>query len=231
METKKCNKCGVEKPRTPEYFNYLSTTANTFRQPCRECRCHPRVKEVLPEGHKRCSGCKEVKPFNEFYNNRTESDGLTCRCKVCISKYRYDNKEQINNNRRGVKKYSETSRIWHENKRKTDPIFKLSVYLRSRIYRAFKRNFWNKRNKTKDILGCDFDTAKKYIERLFTKGMSWDNFGEWVIDHRIPLNSAKNEQDLISLCHISNLQPMWAEENREKWDKIIEGQNQTFLPI
>jgi hypothetical protein len=51
--------------------------------------------------------------------------------------------------------------------------------------------------------------------------MSWDNHGEWHIDHIIPLSSAKNENDVYTLCHYTNLQPLWAEENLRKSNKII----------
>ena len=37
----------------------------------------------------------------------------------------------------------------------------------------------------------------------------------------IPLSSAKNENDVYMLCHYTNLQPLWAEENLRKSNKII----------
>ena len=59
--------------------------------------------------------------------------------------------------------------------------------------------------------------------------MNWDNHGEWHIDHIIPLSSANTEEELIKLCHYTNLQPLWAEDNLSKSDKIIE--QQTLLRI
>jgi hypothetical protein len=74
------------------------------------------------------------------------------------------------------------------------------------------------------MLGVDWEVAKVHIERQFTKGMNWDNQGEWHIDHIIPLASANNKEELIKLCHYTNLQPLWAEDNLSKSDKIIEQQ-------
>jgi len=34
------------------------------------------------------------------------------------------------------------------------------------------------------------------------------------------LNSAKNEKELLNLCHYENLQALWAEDNLSKSDKI-----------
>ena len=51
--------------------------------------------------------------------------------------------------------------------------------------------------------------------------MNWDNHGEWHIDHKIPLSSAKTEKELIGLCHYTNLQPLWALDNLKKGNKIL----------
>ena len=53
--------------------------------------------------------------------------------------------------------------------------------------------------------------------------MTWNNRGlynssklnyGWDIDHKIPLDSAKTEDDLIRLNHYSNLQPLCSYTNR-----------------
>ena len=79
------------------------------------------------------------------------------------------------------------------------------------------------------MLGVEWEVAKQHIGRQFTKGMNWDNHGDWHIDHIIPLASAKTPERLKQLCHYTNLQPLWAKENISKSDKII-GQ-QTLLRI
>ena len=49
--------------------------------------------------------------------------------------------------------------------------------------------------------------------------MSWSNFGECHIDHKIPISWGKTEDDIIKLNHYKNLQPLWAEENLSKGNR------------
>ena len=61
---------------------------------------------------------------------------------------------------------------------------------------------------------------KEHLESQFIDGMGWDNRVEWHIDHIIPLSSAKTEDELYRLCHYTNLQPLWAEDNLKKGNKF-----------
>jgi hypothetical protein len=54
--------------------------------------------------------------------------------------------------------------------------------------------------------------------------MTLENHGEWHLDHIIPLASATTEEEIIKLNHYTNFQPLWAEENLSKGDRIIEQQ-------
>ena len=80
----------------------------------------------------------------------------------------------------------------------------------------------NKSKSTEIIIGISFDELKIYLESKFIEGMTWSNYGfnGWHIDHIIPLSSAENEEEIYKLCHYTNLQPLWAEENLKKGKKI-----------
>jgi hypothetical protein len=103
----------------------------------------------------------------------------------------------------------------------TDPLFKLTMNLRTRIYCAVKSKSWNKRNTTAEILGCDYETVKKHLENQFIDNMSWDNYGRWHIDHIKPLAKAETEEELYKRCHYTNLQPLWAADNLSKGAKEL----------
>lgn len=114
----------------------------------------------------------------------------------------------------------EQSRRYLAKKRATDPVFKLSCRLRIRTAYAFKRSGLKKPSGIETILGATIQTAKDYLESKFQPGMSWENHGRWHIDHVIPLASAKTEEELISLCRYTNLQPLWATDNIRKGAKM-----------
>jgi len=102
-----------------------------------------------------------------------------------------------------------------------DFLYKLINNVRNRINQFLKSKNISKNYNTLKIVGCSLKFLKTHIESQFTEGMSWDNRSEWHIDHIIPLSSAKNEKEILNLCHYTNLQPLWAIENLKKSNKII----------
>ena len=93
-------------------------------------------------------------------------------------------------------------------KKKNDPEYKLVRSLRRRLYNYIKQNSYSKKSTIKYI-GCSPEQLKIHIQSQFKDGMTWENYGYygWHIDHKIPLASHKNEDELYLLCHYSNLQP------------------------
>lgn len=106
-------------------------------------------------------------------------------------------------------------------KRKENPLYRLKTNLRCSIYKSFARIASRKPTNTNKILGTDYDTVKFHIESKFTEGMSWENYGKWDVDHIIPLASAKTPDELLKLCHYSNLQPLWEYDNIIKGHKMV----------
>ena len=104
--------------------------------------------------------------------------------------------------------------------RNKNELNKLKHALKVRTYIAFKQKRYNKNSKTEEILGASYEIVKVHIESQFKEGMSWGNRSLWHIDHRTPLASAKSEEEVIKLCHYTNLQPLWADENIKKSDKM-----------
>ncbi len=169
-------------------------------------------------------------------NKKRSKSGLQSKCKQCDLEYRVENKERIKkykdvyrkvnavelaekqrryyaNNKKYIFEYQ---RIWMNNRRATDVVFKLKCRLRYLIRAYIKKNGYVNNSKTMEILGCSFSEFKKHIEVKFVGDMSWDRFSEIHIDHVIPLASATTEEDVLRLNHYTNLQPLWAKDNLKK---------------
>lgn len=78
-----------------------------------------------------------------------------------------------------------------------------------------------KENYTIQALGYSRSDFISHIESLFKPGMTWENHGEWHIDHIKPLFSFIKEGNFnISEAHaLSNLRPLWKAENLSKGKK------------
>jgi|LakMenEpi03Aug12_release.lakeMendotaPanAssembly.Ray.scaffolds.fasta_scaffold30708_16 hypothetical protein len=189
-----------------------------------------------------CSKCKEEKEVCEFGKDKTKKSGYKSQCKKCANittkKYKLLNPDKIKLSRKKTyekhfdiisikkKEYARKNKIKdnlrRKNKYHADPSYKLKVNLRRRISFYLKSKNIIKTNTTFDIIGCSPEFLKEHIEKQFTEGMSWDLLGKHIhIDHIIPLSSAKNENELYELCRYTNLQPLWAEDNLKKSNKIL----------
>ena len=102
----------------------------------------------------------------------------------------------------------------------SDPQFRLKALLRSRITKALK-NGQKSGSAVKD-LGCTLWEFKEHIERQFTDGMTWENYGDWHLDHIVPLTSfdLTDRPQFLSACHYTNYQPLWADDNVKKGAKV-----------
>jgi hypothetical protein len=100
-------------------------------------------------------------------------------------------------------------------------MYKLIHNVRTRINGFLTTKNITKNNKTFNIIGCNPQELKEYLEKQFVDGMTWENRCKWHIDHKIPLSSAKTEEEIYKLCHYTNLQPLWAKDNIKKSNQII----------
>jgi hypothetical protein len=88
--------------------------------------------------------------------------------------------------------------------------------LRSRLNAAIK-NKCKSGSAVKD-LGCSIADFIVYIESLFCGGMTWENWGEWHLDHIQPLSkfNLEDREQFLQACNYKNIQPMWALDNLQK---------------
>ena len=110
---------------------------------------------------------------------------------------------------------------YHRERYNTDELYKFKADIRRTVYASFKRKGYGKNTKSREILGEDWSVVKEHIESQFSEGMTWDNYGEWVFDHKIPISICKTDEEVIKLNHYTNFQPLWLKDNISKSDKIL----------
>jgi len=164
-----------------------------------------------------CARCKIEKYISEFYLEKRGKFGVRGRCMIC--ERQVDKEYYLNNREKIIKRKVKSNNKCRKIRKQIDPTYKLSCNLRRRQLLAIQGKC--KYGKTFDLVGCTPEFLRVYIESKFADGMSWDNYGDWHIDHIIPLSSATNEEEIYKLCHYTNLQPLWAEDNLKKSNKIL----------
>lgn len=202
-----CSKC--QKIKDFSCFHKASHNKDGFKSQCIECReisakkYREENKEKISETHKehyQKNQDRQKKKQREYYTNN----------KSKVLEYQ---KEYAKENRDKIKQRQKE--YWGEN-----PLALFKLKIRRSIGDAFSRRKKSKNLRSEEILGCTMDDFFVYIASQFKEGMSLKNYGEWHLDHIIPLAIAETEEDVIFLCHYSNYQPLWAEENLSKGASI-----------
>lgn len=127
-----------------------------------------------------------------------------------FSKRRKEKRNEINEYMRNYKK----------NKRKTST-WGISDIYRGVIRSAIKRSGKKKEGKTIDLVGYSSEKFRIKIEYTFKDGMSWENYGDWHVDHIIPISYFINKGIYSSMVinSLCNLRAMWAIDNMKKGNK------------
>lgn len=113
---------------------------------------------------------------------------------------------------------------YHGRRRATDPVFRMSIQMREMVRRVMMVTGDNKRRRpSRHILGYASNDLRLHLEQQFKPGMTWENYGEWHIDHKIPISLmilfGVTDPSLINA--LWNLQPLWAHENLAKGNRFV----------
>ena len=191
---KKCSKCEIEKELSQ--FKRYSVCID----------CNKILNKIYNDSRK--------EKMKEYYQENKE-------LLINRNKLNYiNNKEYITiRNREYSIKNRDKRNSYLSNRKKNDSLFHLTVKIRNLIYISFYNGGFSKKSKTNYILGCSFEEFKSYIEGLFEEGMSWDNQGEWHLDHKTPVSWAETEEQVYELNKYTNFQPLWATDNLIKGNR------------
>lgn len=154
------------------------------------------LNKLINDNQSVCTKCLSIKDKSCFITDNSRKNKLSASCKECKNNY-------------------------FKNKKKDDINFKLICNLRSALSESIRKGRLIKEYKTLDILGISIEDFKLFIESKFRDNMSWDNYGEWHIDHIIPISYAKNIEEIYKLSHYTNFQPLWMIDNCSKGNRYI----------
>lgn len=203
---KLCNICNIEKEES--LFHFRGKNSTTKKPFCIECeRKKDKIRRQSEEYKVRVKGY-----YRDPENNKIRS-----------KKYRETNPDKVRKSIKGWQKNNVDKIKSYKLKYKQSSKSKITENVRQRIKKYLLIKNITKKNTTFGIVGCTPNELKIHLESQFTTGMSWDNYGlyGWHIDHKVPLSSAKTEEELLKLCHFSNLQPLWAKDNLKKGTSIV----------
>jgi hypothetical protein len=242
---KKCIDCLNVLP--VDKFNKKNPKTGTLKSKCKECeykdqkiwaknnkdkvrKIQQRYDKKLSEERKRIKEIKikkreieketiklqklELKRIRD--EKRLENERLKYEEK--LRKKEYINGDEYRNKRESRKK--EIGRLKYK-KKMENPLYRFRKKISTNIRNSIVRQGYSKKSSACQILGDEWEVVYEYFNNLFLEGMSWENHGEWHIDHIIPISTAKSEEEIIKLSHYTNLQPLWAEDNLLKSNKLL----------
>ena len=211
---KMCNKC--EKLKDESEFYKDKSRKDGLYPSCKDCS-----RQQNKEDYQK-NKVKILPKAKKYYQEHREE-------KIQYGKkyYREHKKEKNQYDKARRKQVAEYERKMY----RTNISYKITANLRCRLNSILQGK--NKSAHTLELLGLDIYSCRnanplgallQYLEYQFKEGMTWDNQGEWEIDHIVPMSyageSLKEEFWQKYLFNYKNLQPMWKSENRSKYNKI-----------
>lgn len=243
METKICKKCGLEKN-----IDDFRKTYEWYRNTCKDCEKKYReehrehkneVNRLYYENNKDKKKEYYLKHFDDIKKKNQDRRAANPKKYQLMSRKYYDNnKDEIlkrgkiyreNNSeliqKRRQKYYQSNKAIIHEKqriRRNEDPVYKLKGQVRRCLNDSFKKKGFRKSKHTEEILGLPLLEFYTYLLKTYKEnyGKDWDGKEIVHVDHIIPLATAKTEEEVLKLCHYTNLQLLNAEDNMDKKDKL-----------
>lgn len=212
-EAKSCAACGQTK--TLSEFSKSSKSGDGRRERCKSC-CSAQEKA-------RRDPARELERARRYRAQNPE------KVRDRVRRWRNENRERFAN----------ISKAWRASrpdemraqaqraylKARQNPRYRLNAAIKSRLHvemtgraKAGRRTF--------QLLGYTTADLMAHIESKFQPGMSWENYGRhgWHIDHIRPLSSFDYSTpecpEFKEAWALSNLQPLWAEDNWRKHAKM-----------
>lgn len=231
-----CKNCGKINPPRCEYccsnckYKYVKTLAFL------EAKCVLCCKSLDSRYKRYCTDCKPVAKNQDsrVYEKINPEKTRELARKSSRRRYHADpkkaakdrndwyhaNKEKVRESRTSPEGKAKANN-YVKNRYRSDPAFCLTFRMRASMQHALKGQ--KNGRKWEKMVGYSRHDLVRHLERQFVQGMSWDNMGEWQIDHIVPKAhfsyTSEHDPEFKVCWGLTNLRPLWIEANKLKSDK------------
>jgi hypothetical protein len=126
---------------------------------------------------------------------------------------------------KNIDRIREVKRTYEKTRKHNDPIYKLINNFRTAIYQVLKENNVQKNGHYFEILKYTPEQLINHLEKQFSDEMTWDNYGDWHVDHKHPISLYNikeiGDNEFMKCWSLDNLQPMWGVDNIKKSNKLL----------
>ena len=211
---KRCSECGREFPATTQYFHQNKSHKDGLRGNCKACAL--KYNRKWQE-----KNCKKLHVYyRQYYEKNKERESSRQK------QYRGENLEKCRETHRNWRAENpDYYRKYVKEYRAKNPWARIS----HSISRGISHSISGAKNggHWESLVNYTRDDLMAHLESQFTKGMTWENYGEWHIDHIRPISSfifgSIEDEDFKKCWSLENLQPLWAHDNLRKWAKYEKG--------
>lgn len=156
---------------------------------------------------KRCKNCNVVRPLAAFRPHAGRHDSRSTVCVECLPRRVPMSPDQRREQKRARMQQIRRTAAGALNHR-------MSRGMWQALRRGKGARSWT------SLVGYSVGDLQAHLERCFSPGMSWSNFGRWHIDHVRPLASfafyRPEDPEFQEAWSLKNLQPLWALDNLRK---------------
>jgi len=203
-----CTKCGEYK--TWNHFSACTRANSGHHERCNACKAEydaaHREHRLARQREFYASHRDEKRKAQRDYNAAHRTRVLQNQRKYNAA-HREERLAYIANNRERARELDRK----RQRKLRLNPIYRLnqaiSLSMRHTLLEGKAGRHWE------TLVDYNLDQLKRHLEFFFESGMTWDNYGEWQIDHVKPRSSfcfARLKDKAIRKCWaLKNLMPRW----------------------
>jgi hypothetical protein len=233
--TKVCTKCKQELPieafgtfkKVPHGFNLCKVCKNAEHAAWRKTeagKASDKRYNDSPEHRAAVARYQETEAGKAAARKAVINMRKTPGWKAIVARYKQTDKYRAKVIRDNHKPNSKEIQQRHYRKKRLEQGAKLCDAMKAGIYLALK----SKKNgrKWESLVGYTLEELMAHLEKQFQPGMTWENYGEWHLDHIHPraahFYTDSTDPDFQRCWALDNLQPLWAKDNKLKSAKITQ---------